>query len=345
MMSKVSLLRIVIVLLVALCLAAIFADFLSPNPPEVQNLDRFYAPPTSIHFFDSRGNFSFRPSVCDYELLDPLDTIYAERTEVLHPIRFLVEGYEYRFLGIIPANTHLLGCDAEKVLYLLGTDELGRDVLARILAGARTSLTIMLAGILIYTIIGVAIGALAGLVGGWLDLVLMRFSEFVLALPALYLILALRAVLPLQMPFWQTILLVVGTIAAVTWPPMARGVRGLILQLHNAGYVEAARSLGSPPWRIFFRHMLPAFIPFVLTQSAVAAPVFILGEIVLSFLNVGMTEGSGSWGSMLRNLTDPRVLTDFWWNLAPLGCVFAALLCLNVISSRLRLREQPKVVL
>jgi peptide/nickel transport system permease protein len=167
----------------------------------------------------------------------------------------------------------------------------------------------------------------------------MRFSEFVLALPAIYLVLALRSVLPMRIPFLQTLLWVVAAIAAVAWPPMARGVRGLILQVRNSTCVEAARSLGATPTHVFLHHILPSLAPFVLAQLALAAPVFLLGEIILSFLNVGFQDSGVSWGSMLQNLKDTRVITDFWWNLVPLFMVFLTLLSLNVVSSCARRRE------
>jgi ABC-type dipeptide/oligopeptide/nickel transport system permease subunit len=135
-------------------------------------------------------------------------------------------------------------------------------------------------------------------------------------------------------------LLTAATLAFVTWPPLARGVRGLILQIQNAAYVEAAQALGASPWQIFRYHLLPALAPFALAQTMVAAPVFVLGEVILSFLNVGFQGSATSWGAMLRNLMrDPRVLTDFWWNLSPLGFVFITLFCLNSFSRRLR----PKI--
>jgi peptide/nickel transport system permease protein len=167
----------------------------------------------------------------------------------------------------------------------------------------------------------------------------MRFSEFVLALPALYLLLALRSLLPMHIPFLQTLIWVVGAIAAVAWPPMARGVRGLILQVRHSTYVEAARSLGGTPAHVFWGHILPSLVPFVLAQLTLAAPVFLLGEIVLSFLNVGFQDSGESWGSMLRSLKDARVITDYWWNLLPLGMVFLTLLSLNVLSSCAARRE------
>jgi peptide/nickel transport system permease protein len=337
--------RLGTVFAVLLGIAALCGDFLAPNPPQSQNLDRFYAPPTRIHFVDSRGRIHWRPFIYRYELIDPLDTIYRERPDTIYPLEFFRQGYSYRFLGFLHTNRHLVGCREEMVFYPLGADDLGRDVFARVLAGARTSLLVVLLGLAFYALLGIAVGAVAGLAGGWTDSLLMRFSEFVLALPALYLILALRALLPPKMAFWQTLALTVGTIAAVTWPPMARGVRGLILQLRNSVYVEAARALGATHWQIMRRHILPALAPFALTQAAVAAPVFLLGEVVLSFLDVGFHETAESWGYMLRNLKEPRIFTNFWWTLAPLGMVFLTLLCLNAISERERRTDlDPRVV-
>ena len=323
--------RILAVLLVVLALGA---GFLAPNSPETQNLALSYAPPTRIHFVDREGRFHFRPFVYRYEQTDMLNVTYQEGTDAARPLEFFVRGHRYKLLGWT-LDRHLIGVAGDGAFYPLGTDGLGRDVLARVMAGARTSLAVLLLGVGIYALLGVTIGMLAGMLGGWVDNVLMRSSEFVMALPALYLILALRAVLPLRLPYWQTLLLTVGTIAAVTWPPMARGVRGLILQLRSAGYVEAARSMGSTRAGIFRRHMLPALAPFVFTQAALATPTFILGEVMLSFLGAGIQGTDESWGSMLQSARDLRIVTDFWWNLAPLAFVFATLLCLNVLGNRL----------
>jgi len=313
--------------------ASIFADFLSSNPPAMQNLEQFYHPPVRVCFAGGRETPSGRPFIYRTELKEPLDALYEENHETAYPLEFFFKGYPYRLLGLIPMDLHLVGRSRPPLYYPLGTDELGRDVLARVLAGTRTSMLVILTGLIVYAALGIAIGSCAGFFGGWVDSCLMRLSEFVLALPALYLLLAMRAVLPMRIPFAPTLFLMVGTIAAVAWPPMARGIRGLILQLKSSGYVEAARSLGATPIHILRRHMLPSLLPFVLTQLAVAAPIFLLGEVVLSFLDIGFRDSGESWGSMLRNLKDVRVLTDFWWNLLPLCMVFLTLLCLNMLSS------------
>ena len=315
---------------------SLFADFLSSNPPAMQNLDQFYHPPTNVRFFDADGKFNFRPFFYKTDLQEPLDVNYRENRDVAYPLEFFCKGYRYKLFGLIALDRHLVGRSEAPYFYPLGTDELGRDVLARVFAGAQTSLMVVAFGVVLYAVLGLVFGALAGTLGGWVDSLLMRFSEFVLALPALYLLLAIRALLPPDIPFWQTLFIMVGTIAAVTWPPMARGTRGLILQLKNSSYVEAARSLGGTRIHIFLRHMFPSLLPFVLSQLAVAAPIFLLGELVLSFLNVGFGDSGESWGSMLRSLKDTRVITDFWWNLLPLGMIFLTLLSLNILTGQLR---------
>ena len=328
-----------------LVIISIFADFLSANHPSSQKLDQFFVPPSPIHFFEEDGTFHIRPFIYQRELTDPLDVVYGEIKDKIYPLEFFYKGYPYKLLGLISLDRHLIGRSQEQFYYPLGADELGRDVLAKVLAGTRTSLLVVLFGMVVYAVLGVTIGAVAGLMGGWIDSVLMRFSEFVLALPVLYLVLALRALLPMSVPFWQSLFLTITIIAAVTWPPMARGIRGLILQLKNSTFVEAARSLGGRPIHIFRHHLFPSLLPFTLTQTAVAAPIFLLGEIILAFLNVGFQDSGESWGSMLRSLKDARIITDFWWNLLPLVMVFLTLLCLNLLSTRLRSREPNEQVM
>jgi peptide/nickel transport system permease protein len=343
MTSSTAMIRLARFLAVPLLVVALAPDFLSPSPPDLQDLNQNYAPPSRVRLRDPQGVFHWQPFVYRMEVINLLQGTYREQSEEPHPLQFFCEGYPYRLLGLIPSSTHLLGTRTSGVFHPWGTDDLGRDVLARTLAGARNTLTVLLLGMILYGLLGITIGALAGLAGGWTDAVLMRISEFVLALPALYLVLAVRAQLPAQMPFWQTATLTAATIASVTWPPMARGIRGLILQIKNAGYAEAARALGATPWHIFHRHMLPALAPFALAQAVVAAPIFILGEVILSFLNVGFQDSAASWGAMMRTLRDPRVLTDFWWNLAPLGFVFATLFCLNNLGKYLKRREPAQL--
>jgi peptide/nickel transport system permease protein len=322
--------RFAVLMALALSASALLADFLSPNPPEEQDLVRAFAPPARVHFRDGAGGYHLRPFVYALELDDALALRYREQQENGFPLRFLVEGYPYRLLGFIPARLHLVGADNERLL-ILGADELGRDVFARTLQGARTSLAVVAVGLLACALVGLLVGSAAGAAGPVADSALMRLAEFVMALPGLYVVLALRAALPARPGPAAAVLLTAGIISSVSWPPLARGVRGLMLRLRASGYVEASRAIGTSGWRIFLRHHAPSLLPFVLTQSLLVAPVFLLGEVVLSFLDAGLGE-TVSWGSMLRTVRDPRILTDYPWNLAPLLLVFMTLACINLLA-------------
>ena len=186
-------------------------------------------------------------------------------------------------------------------------------------------------GLSICVAVGMLVGSAAGAGSPWLDSLLMRATEFALALPSLYLILAIRAALPAKLAAWNALLLTAAVIAGVTWPPIAKGIRGLVLQLRNSAFVEAARALGCSEARLWRVHLLPALLPHAAAQATVIAPAFLLGEVVLSFLDVGLSDPAPSWGAMLRSLTNLRVLTDFQWNMAPLAFVFATLLSLNLL--------------
>ncbi len=327
-----------------LVFSAVFSDFLSTSPPEALDLQNFFAPPSRIYFLDADGRFHWRPFLYRYALMDPLEIRYEQRVGQRYPLCFFCRGYEYRFLGLFVSRIHLVLAAEGLDYHPLGTDELGRDVLARALAGARTSLIVVVLGLAIYAWIGITVGVISGFSGGWIDAALMRLSEFMMAIPALYLILALRALLPPTIAYWQTVLLISGTIALVAWPTMARGIRGEVMSLRSAPYVEAARSFGSPRARIIRRHILPPLAPVAAAQALIAAPVFLLGEAVLSFLDIGFRGIGESWGSMLRNVKDPRIMTDFWWNMAPLLFIFVTILCLTVVSRPMR-RRSPETQL
>ena len=315
--------------------AALLSDFFSPNPPAEQDLLNAFAPPSRIHLVDSEGTMHLRPFTCRFELADPLNLTYVERTDERYPVYWFVEGYEYRLFGLLRTRTHLAGTPGHRLL-VFGADELGRDVFARTLAGASTSLSVVVVGVLVCIILGVLLGSAAGAGNPWLEALLMRFSEFVLALPAIYVILALRATLGDRSGRAEAILLTAGVIAAVTWPPLARGVRGILRQLRSSGYVEAARGLGCSEARILLKHHIPALVPYVASQSLIVAPVFLLGEIVLSFLDAGLGDTGGSWGTMLRSLRDPRILTDYRWNLSPLVFVCLTLVSINFLGRRVQ---------
>ncbi len=205
-------------------------------------------------------------------------------------------------------------------MHPLGTDESGRDVLARLLAGGRVSLTVGLLAMLLAVGLGTAIGSVAGFAGGWVDTVLMRFTDAALAVPALFVVIL---VLTFLGPSVITLLCAIG---ATSWMGVARVVRGELRVLREQPFVEAAHALGTPRVAIMLRHMLPSILPTVLVAATVGVPSAILTESALSFLGLGVQPPAASWGNMLSGAQ--TYLTSY-----PLLALYPGLLILLTVLS------------
>jgi peptide/nickel transport system permease protein len=220
------------------------------------------------------------------------------------------------------------GCRA----YLLGTDALGRDVLSRILYGARVSVWSALVGVIFAVCVGGLVGTAAALSGGAWDWMLMRGTELVMSLPALYLILAVRSAFPDDVePAWSSLILI-ASLALVGWCGVSRVVRGHVLSLRERDFVTAAVAAGASRWRILFRHLLPNALPLLWLQVGIMLPYFLIGEATLSFLGLGVQEPNPSWGNMLATAAQSYTsMTDHWWTLAvPAGALTFAVLAANL---------------
>jgi len=235
------------------------------------------------------------------------------RTEWL---RFFVSGDRYRLFGFLPCRLHLFGIENTRG-YLLGSDGYGRDQLSRLLYGAQVSLLAGLSGAGLTVLIGLCIGGVAGYYGGWRDEVLMRLTELFLALPWLYLLFALRAFLPLAVNPLEAFFLIVGVTATVGWGRPARLVRGVVLSAKERDFVRAARGFGATDGYLFRRHILPETSSVLLTQAAILVPQFVLAEMTLSFLGLGVPEPVPSLGNLLSNLQQYSVLASYWWMYLP----------------------------
>ena len=325
-------------------LLALFADFLSPNDYRDQGRREPFAPPTEIHFRDAGGSFHPRPFVYARRLVDPLRRRYEEDTSRAYPLALFTHGQRYKFLGLFETDRHLLGLqdatagDANATrLYLLGTDASGRDRLARLLRAARFTLTVGPVGTLLACLLGVAVGCLAGYAGRWLDALLMRAADTLMALPTLVIILAARAAFPLELPPTRAALLLVLIFVLTGWAEMARLARGLILSLRRREFVLAAESLGLTRTRILFRHVLPNAAGPLLVQAALMLPAFLLAETALSFLGVGVQEPEPSWGQMLASAADINLLRESpFLLLAPALCIFLFVLGVRLLGDGLR---------
>ncbi len=318
------------IILIFLYACMILAGFIAPYGDERQDRERFFHPPMGLTFQ------SGRPAVKVYEPA-PGSSKYRVVKGEAKPLRFFVRGEKYKLLGFIPATMHLFGTgDASHPVYLLGTDEYGRDVFSRLLYGSQISLTIGLIGIAITFSFGMTLGAISGYVGGAADDILMRFSELIMAIPGLYLIIALRSVFPPTMRSSTVYLMIIGILSFVRWAGTSRVIRGMALSLRERPYVLAARTLGQTNWRIVTRHILPGTFSYAIVAATLSLPYYILGEVVLSFLGVGVQEPQASWGNMLTAAQDPNYLINYPWLLAPGVAIFITVLAFNFLGDGLR---------
>ncbi len=320
---------------------SLFGGFLAPYNHRSQAKTTPFLPPTRIHWVaaqgDAQGAFHLRPFIYRPRITDRLMFAYEEDPAQRFPLRFFVRGESYHWLGLIESSWHLLGIEGDENsprLHLLGTDNLGRDVLARLLYAGQISLVIGPIGLLLAYLLGVSLGAISGYFGGWLDSVLMRAAEIVMSLPTLILILAFRAAFPLSITPRQVATMMITIFAAVGWAEVARLTRNLAFAERVKDYVTAAISLGASNSRIIARHIIPNLSTPLLTQFALTAPTFILAEITLSFLGVGVQEPSASWGTMLADAKDLSVLKNYWWMLVPVACVFLTALAFQLLGEK-----------
>jgi peptide/nickel transport system permease protein len=305
----------------------LFAGFFAPYDPTSQHRALPFAPPNGIHFVDRYGKFHVRPFVYESRMASGASEVYHEDRGFSHGIRFFTSGTQYLVAGVWHSRIHLFGVDGPGALFLMGTDDYGRDQFSRLLYGAQISL---LAGPLAATLaisIGLMLGALAGYYGKWLDELLMAGAELFLTLPWLYLLLGARAALPLNLGPRQAFLAIVGVLGAVGWARPARLVRGVVLSAKEREYVIAARNFGATDWYLLRRHILPQTRGLLLTQAALLIPHYILAEVTMSFLGLGVNEPGTSWGSMLASLQNYHVMVSYWWMWLP------ALFLLPVIAS------------
>jgi peptide/nickel transport system permease protein len=217
---------------------------------------------------------------------------------------------------MLKSSHHLFGTDGPEQVFLLGTDEYGRDLLSRLLYGGQTSLVAGLLATGLSLGMGLVFGSIAGFFGSWVDAIVMRAAELFMALPWIYLLFAVRAFLPLSLDARRTLLLLIGVIGLVGWARPARLIRGVILSVKERNYIHAARGFGVSNVTILRRHILPDVYSVVFTQAALLIPQYILAEVTLSFLGLGVGEPQPSWGNMLASLQSYYVLTAHGWMLA-----------------------------
>lgn len=296
------------------------ASIIAPHDPGRQFADLSYAPPMPPHLVDDNGRWQ-KPFIYPLRLVDRLEHRFVEDRTTRVPLEFLASGM-------------LVTTDESRGPWLLlGADALGRDIFARVLLGARLSLGVSGVAAVAAIVLGAVLGAIAGYRGGFVDNSLMRMADFVLVLPVVYVVIVLRASMPLVLSTGTVFWTMAAILSLAGWPYPARGVRAVVAAERRKEYAEAARAIGAGPFRILLRHLLPAARGFLAVQITLLLPAFILAEATLSFVGFGFAEPTPSWGVMLHEAGQVGTLFEAPWLLAPAAAIVLTVLSLHLVST------------
>ncbi len=331
------------IILLIFYLIAIFCGFFSTQGIYKRHTKYIYSPPQRIHFFDEEG-FHLRPFVYGMKLeLDPVTwrRTYTEDKTKKYPIYFFVHGDKYELWGLFETDIHLFGVKEPGVLFLFGTDELGRDLFSRNLYAVRISLSIGLVGVAFSFILGCILGGISGYYGGAADMIVQRVIEFLMSIPTIPLWMALSAALPLEWSSIKVYFCIVIILSITGWAGLARVVRGKFLELREEDFSMAAKIAGATDSRIIARHLLPSFLSYLIVSLTLAVPYMILGETSLSFLGLGLRPPVVSWGVLLKGAQNVRTIALHPWLLLPGLFVVVVVLAFNFLGDGLRDAADP----
>jgi peptide/nickel transport system permease protein len=268
---------------------------------------------------------------------------YARVKGRYHKINFFVHGSDYRLFGIIPCSRHLFGTAPDPVtgeqypVFLLGADNLGRDLFSRIVYGSRISLTIGFVASALSLVLAILLGGLAGYYGGATDWTIMRLAEFFMLIPSLYLILFLRSMLNTSMDSGTAYMIITLILSLVGWPGSARTIRGMVHAVKREDFVMDAGLEGIPSAVIIFVHIIPQIASLLIVSVALSVPGFIMSETTLSYLGLGISDPAVSWGSLInRDITTLSNLRNYPWLLTPVWLLLVVTLAFNFFGDALR---------
>ena len=330
------------VILLLAYLVAFTYEFCAPYGSLTQHKGFVHAPPTRIRVLDADGRLRspFVYGLTGKVNLETFQREFVEDRSVMHPVRLLVRGEPYRFWGVIGADLHLFDAGDGRV-FLLGTDELGRDVFSRVLAGSRVSLTSGLVGVMISFVLGCLLGGISGYFGGVPDLVIQRLIEVFNSIPGIPLWMALSAVIPVNWPILRTYFTITIILSVLGWTGVARVVRGKLLELREYEFVTAARLAGTRAGTIITSHLLPGFLSYLIVSLTLAIPRMILGETALSFLGLGIQPPAVSWGTLLQGAQNVTSIAIYPWLLTPALFVIVTVLLYNFVGDGVRDAADP----
>lgn len=322
-----------IVFLVLLYFVMIFAEFFAPYSP-VQSYEQNTYHPANVQL-TVKGI-----KIREYRVINPLKWEYVrvKNSEYIHDAGFFVKGEPYKLLGLIPCSRHFFGSkDCAYPAYLLGADNLGRDLFSRIIYGSRISLTIGFVATAISLLLAILLGGFSGYFGGAADWSIMRLSEFFMLIPGLYFILFLRSLLNSKMDTGTSYMIITLILSLIGWPGSARTIRGIVHAVKREEFVVDAALEGVPGVIVIFRHIIPQTASLLIVSTALSVPGFIMSETTLSYLGLGIADPAVSWGSLInRDISTLSNLRNFPWLLYPVIMLLLVTLAFNFIGDALR---------